>query len=447
MNEEKRPFIPSFLDDFGLDMPSFRLYLHIVRRAGSNGKCWESVDKMAKVCRMDRKTAYKAFDFLQSHKFIDIEKRKGQTSVVEVLSSTEWLPIPNQVQPYTKSGISDTYTKSGTPPIPNQVQPYTRSGTPPIPNQVQPYTRSGTPPIPDLVHKGTPIEGTPIKGNPKKEKDGVAFSLDSSLQNQAMQQELKTADSANKQDPAPVAPAPKKYADPMGDRFKSGKKHYWQKTISDRPEWQEVLTDWAGTQDCKFGFKGSLLIAQMEHLKKRQLPCEIGDAMGSLANYIKNNDLVSFELRVDAAIAYEKALASNPTLNQPQETESPQSTIQAMPKVGEVDENGMVLMVDCRWEHFYPKLGRLNKTTGDAEIVWGMNNTHPPDPVDERCQKFLEKVQGNPERLAKLLTAKHLADGDFASYQIQSENFIKAKDGLIAALNQEIQKLLSSQAA
>ena len=261
-----------------------------------------------------------------------------------------------------------------------------------------------------------------------------------------MQQELKTADSANKQDPTPVAPAQKKYADPMGDRFKSGKKHYWQKTISDRPEWQEVLTDWAGTQDCKFGFKGSLLIAQMEHLKKRQLPCEIGDAMGSLANYIKNNDLVSFELRVDAAIAYEKALASNPTIKQSQDTEAPNQD-STMPQVGEIDTNGMVLMADCRWEHFYPRLGRFNKTTGEAEIVWGMINTHPPDPVDERCQKFLEKAKNNPERLAKLLTAKHLADSDFASYDIQAENFLKAKDSLIATLNQEIQKLLSSQAA
>jgi hypothetical protein len=211
--------------------------------------------------------------------------------------------------------------------------------------------------------------------------------------------------------------------------------------------WREILTEWAFSETSKANFKESLLVVQIEHLRKLSSPCERGNAINSLSNYIRHDDLTSFQLRVDAAIAYEKALASNPTLNQPQETESPQSTIQAMPKVGEVDENGMVLMVDCRWEHFYPKLGRLNKTTGDAEIVWGMNNTHPPDPVDERCQKFLEKVQGNPERLAKLLTAKHLADGDFATYQIQSENFIKAKDGLIAALNQEIQKLLSSQAA
>ena len=261
-----------------------------------------------------------------------------------------------------------------------------------------------------------------------------------------MQQELKSADSANKQDPTPVAPAPKMYADTMGDRFKAKKKHYWQKVITDRPEWQEVLTDWAGTQDCKFGFKGSLLIAQMEHLKKRNLPCERGDAMGSLANYIKNDDLVSFELRVDAAIAYEKALASNPTINQPQNTESPKQD-PYMPEVGEIDANGIVLMVDCRWEHYYPKSGKVNPENGDMAIVWGMINTHPPNPVDERCQKFLGKVKDSPEKLAKLLKATHYLEPDVASYRIQAENFANAKDGLITALNQEIQKLLSSQAA
>lgn len=132
-----------------------------------------------------------------------------------------------------------------------------------------------------------------------------------------------------------------------------------------------------------------------------------------------------FENLTAAAIAYEQALAANPTQSQDIEPTEP-----------------IVYDHDCRWEHYYPMKARFSRQTGDTEIVWGMNNTHPPDPVNERCQKFLEKVKGNPERLAKLLTAKHLADSDFASYDIQAENFANAKDELIAALNQEIQKLL-----
>ena len=111
--DKMRMFIPSFLDDFGLDMPSFRLYSHIVRRANTSGQCWESVEKMAKICKMDRKTAFKAFAFLQEHKLVSAEKRKGQTSVINLTDYSDWLPIPNQVQGSTKSGTT-TRTRSGT---------------------------------------------------------------------------------------------------------------------------------------------------------------------------------------------------------------------------------------------------------------------------------------------------------------------------------------------
>ena len=136
-------FIPSFLDDFNLDMPCFRLYAHIARRAGSS-LCWESIDKMATTCQMNRKTAYKAFKLLQDHKLILVEKRAGQTSLITLTNHSVWIPIPKQVQP-KKVRVKQ-------PPIPNQVQP-------PIPNQVQP-------PIPNQVHKGIPIEVTPDQGNP-----------------------------------------------------------------------------------------------------------------------------------------------------------------------------------------------------------------------------------------------------------------------------------------
>jgi hypothetical protein len=135
-------FIPSFLDDFRLDMASFRLYAHIARRAGS-GTCWESIDSMAEICQMNRKTAYKSFRILQDQKLILVEKRKGQTNLITLTHHSIWLPIPNKVQPQ---------------PIPNQVQPCTKSGIPPVPNQV--YQ-----PVPNQVHKGTPSEVTPIKSD------------------------------------------------------------------------------------------------------------------------------------------------------------------------------------------------------------------------------------------------------------------------------------------
>ena len=280
-----------------------------------------------------------------------------------------------------------------------------------------------------------------------KKKSKANFFSDSLNQNQAMQQEENSADSANKQNPTPLTPAPKVYADPMGDRFKSGKKHYWQKTIAERPEWQEVLIDWAGSQDCKFGFKESLLIAQMEYLKKHQKPCERGDAMGSLANYIKNDDFASFDLRVDAAIAYEKALSTNPTLKQ--EAESPQTSTQAMPQVGEIDANGTRLVIDCRWSHFYPRSGRLaKKADGETQVFWDIESRHPPEPISDRLSKFFAEKLGNDlEKIKALLEAKHYAHESLKGYDYQVQMFVDQKSELVTAFNQEIEKLLHLQAA
>ena len=152
-------FIPSFLDDFGLDMASFRLYAHIARRAGS-GICWESVPAMAKVCQMDRKTAFKAFAFLQDRKMILVERRKGQTSLITLTNHSVWLPVPDKGQ---------------VEPIPNQVLPRPKSGTPPVPNQGHPpVPNQGHPPVPNQGHKGTPYEGTPTKEIPLSTKSNFS---------------------------------------------------------------------------------------------------------------------------------------------------------------------------------------------------------------------------------------------------------------------------------
>ncbi len=151
----------------------------------------------------------------------------------------------------------------------------------------------------------------------KKEKEtDFVFPEIRDLKNEALDEENinSSGKAKNQEDPIPPTPlshAPEKIVkplppDPMGDRFRSKTNNRWQKVMSDRPEWQEVLTEWASSTDCKFGFKQSLLKAQIAHLKEWKLPCEVGNAMSSLSGYIKNNDLESFELRVDAAIAIEE---------------------------------------------------------------------------------------------------------------------------------------------
>jgi hypothetical protein len=120
------------------------------------------------------------------------------------------------------------------------------------------------------------------------------------LENKSESEDLKTT---------PLPPS-KNSIQSFEDRMRSGSKSWiWQRKISDRPEWSELLTDWAKTKDCKLGFKNSLIEAQKAFLKKRNLTCDHAAAMNSLSNYIKADDIASFMIRTDEAIAIEQAQA------------------------------------------------------------------------------------------------------------------------------------------
>lgn len=118
------------------------------------------------------------------------------------------------------------------------------------------------------------------------------------LENKSESEDLKTT---------PLPPS-KNSIQSFEDRMRSGSKSWiWQRKISDRPEWLELLTDWAKSKDCKLGFKNSLIEAQKAFLKKRNLTCDYAAAMNSLSNYIKADDIASFMIRTDEAIAIEQA--------------------------------------------------------------------------------------------------------------------------------------------
>lgn len=220
-----------------------------------------------------------------------------------------------------------------------------------------------------------------------KEADFV-FSEIRDLKNEALDEENinSTGNAKNQEDPIPPTPLSraaepekpvKQFPDPMGDRFKSKTNNRWQKVMSDRPEWQEVLTEWASSTDCKFGFKQSLLKAQIAHLKEWKLPCEVGNAMSSLSGYIKNNDLESFELRVDAAIAIEEA----------------DRRLEAM----QITKPECVTTYSYLWQ---PKGRHTDRVTGDTTISWDRISLHEPITTEERddrqiaiLQEFLGKLQ------------------------------------------------------
>ncbi|MBD2076347.1 helix-turn-helix domain-containing protein [Phormidium sp. FACHB-592] len=153
-------FIPSNLDDYGLDPFEFRVYSHIARRAGS-GECWESINNIAACCNMNVKTARKAIAVLTAARLIWQSTRKGTTNSITLSSSKHW--VDSNLLGQIRAKL--TPTKSGS----------TKSGTPPLPDQDFTPTRSGTPPLPDQVPKGIPSkvlpEVSPFKGENENERE------------------------------------------------------------------------------------------------------------------------------------------------------------------------------------------------------------------------------------------------------------------------------------
>jgi hypothetical protein len=279
-------FIPSFLDDFGLDMPCFRLYAHIARRAGS-GLCWESIDKMAKTCQMNRKTAYKAFNLLQEHKLILVEKRIGQTSLITLTNHSVWIPIPKQVQ---VEGIPNQ-VQVKKKPIPNQVHP-------PIPNQVHP-------PIPNQVHKGIPSEVTPVKA-----KENINLPFEQKTDNLS---DLSKPESKDLDKTPPIAPpaAPRNYAQEMSDRFNNKSNRFAPKGL-----------DLQGFAEWHLGGKRNnwhldLIAVAKVHLKKHEKPFGDGDAINFINAICMREDWAKFELFADeATIRQQKEQSQTPRSQQ-----------------------------------------------------------------------------------------------------------------------------------
>jgi hypothetical protein len=148
-------FIPAVLDDYGLDPFEFRLYGHLARRAGTGGQCWESVKAIAAHCRMDQKTVTAKLQMLSSYGLIRAQRRAGQTSLIVLTPSAEWVePHPKTGQP--KNGS----TLKGPHPETDQVLIQKRINTTP---------RNGSGVDPETDHKGTPSKVLPLRESPEGE--------------------------------------------------------------------------------------------------------------------------------------------------------------------------------------------------------------------------------------------------------------------------------------
>jgi hypothetical protein len=170
--KDRRDFaivVPSYLDDYGLSPYEYRLYSHIVRRAGKNG-CFESIGNIAKHCLMNEKTVRQSLKVLLGAGMIAVvESKKGKSVVYEVTPHEDWvtpeeLPNIRNKRTPTKSGTT-TPTKSGTTtPTKSGTTTPTKSGT-------TTPAKSGTTPLPNLADEVFPSKEIPFKEIPLSERE------------------------------------------------------------------------------------------------------------------------------------------------------------------------------------------------------------------------------------------------------------------------------------
>src|SRR5581483_11251533 len=91
---EPMAFIPAALDDAGLTPIEFRMYGHFSRRAGSDGRFWESIENAAKHCDVDPRTARNAIRALEQRNLIRcVEAKPGHTRVYALTPPSDWQPL------------------------------------------------------------------------------------------------------------------------------------------------------------------------------------------------------------------------------------------------------------------------------------------------------------------------------------------------------------------
>lgn len=198
-------FIPSFLDDYGLDPHEFRVYSHIARRAGG-GICFEGLKSIARCCLMDIKTVRQKIAVLVDMGMLRFKEQAGRPHNFTLTKHKDWkhpdfLPEIRSRHTPTKKGSTENGrgTESGT----------TKNGSPPLPKTVVPPTKNGSTPLPDLVPEGYPIKEIPLSESKEGNNDRLsnASLLDkcnraisefsSSLEGPCLENDLETESLAN----------------------------------------------------------------------------------------------------------------------------------------------------------------------------------------------------------------------------------------------------------
>ena len=124
------------MDDAKLTPAQFRIVCRVSRR----GVCNESIQNMAKGCRLAVKTTKTVLPFLVSAKVLSKEKRTGQTSIYKVNPADQW-----QINPSPKGTLGQKTPQVAKRPIPMA--------------KAHPGHQAQKEP-----HKGNPTKGIQIRG-------------------------------------------------------------------------------------------------------------------------------------------------------------------------------------------------------------------------------------------------------------------------------------------
>jgi hypothetical protein len=183
-------FVPSELDDYGLDVYEFRAYGHVSRRAGKGGECYEGHENMAKVCKMSTNKMRDALDCLVAAGVLERipPSPERRTYTYATLHHSNWvsaskLPeLRRQVTAHRKDRRRPRAALDGV--TPNGSGTSTGSATPNGSGTSTPNGSEGGTPAGSVTstptgsvrqrysHEGNPSEGTPTEGNPPNPPEG-----------------------------------------------------------------------------------------------------------------------------------------------------------------------------------------------------------------------------------------------------------------------------------
>ena len=86
--------VPNIIDDTDTSVHAFRLYVHLKRVAGDDGKCWQSVRTLSKACNMSKGTITKARQELEDLELINVLRKDnphGGRKFIEISIKDIWV--------------------------------------------------------------------------------------------------------------------------------------------------------------------------------------------------------------------------------------------------------------------------------------------------------------------------------------------------------------------